>query len=48
MAISMSVGATRIQILQENSLASLAKGEFTETQLEQEGESTAAQETCST
>ncbi len=46
MAIAMTVGATKIQILQENSLASLTAQESSETQVEQGQEPVADQESC--
>jgi hypothetical protein len=48
MAIAMTVGATKIQILQESVLASMPEKKAAELQLEDEGAAPAPQESCFT
>ena len=46
MTVAMTIGATKIQILHENSLASISVQKSSEAQVEQEEVSTADQEAC--
>jgi hypothetical protein len=47
MVIAMTVGATKIQIIQEKALASLPQSRSADTQLQHEEENRADQEACS-
>lgn len=46
MAVAMTIGATKIQILQENSIASISVKKSSEAQDEKGEASTADQEAC--
>ena len=46
MTVAMTIGATKIQILQENSIAGMSVQKSSEAQVEQGETSTADQEAC--